>query len=91
MQQVVPTPRSPGSPELAYGLGLGRYTLPCGGYAWGNGGTTRGFQTVSGLTADGGGRVRQAVTIEVNSTFGPRPAEAGHFFAALFAGLCPRP
>ncbi|GAA0353758.1 serine hydrolase domain-containing protein [Streptomyces blastmyceticus] len=88
MQKAVPTPPSPGSPELAYGLGLGRYTLPCGGYAWGNGGTTQGFQTVSGLTTDGG-RVRQATTIEVNSTFGPRPAEAAHFFAALFAGLCP--
>ncbi len=88
MQKAVPTPPSPGSPELAYGLGLGRYTLPCGGYAWGNGGTTQGFQTVSGLTTDGG-RVRQATTIEVNSTFGPRPEEAAHFFAALFAGLCP--
>ncbi|MBS2552080.1 beta-lactamase family protein [Catenulispora sp. NL8] len=89
MEKVVATPSPPGSPELAYGLGIGRYTLPCGGYAWGNAGTTNGFQTISGLTLDARGRVAREVTIEVNSTFGPQPAEATHFFDALFAGLCP--
>ncbi|GAB3969366.1 serine hydrolase domain-containing protein [Actinoallomurus acanthiterrae] len=88
MEKVIVTPSVPGSPELAYGLGVGRYTLPCGGYAWGNAGTTKGFQTISGLTLDAHGKVERTTTIEVNSTFGPRPEEATHFFDALFAGLC---
>lgn len=88
MEKVIAIPSPAGSPELAYGLGVGRYSLPCGGYAWGNAGTTSGFQTISGLTLDGRGEITRAVTIEVNSTFGPQPVEATHFFDVLFAGLC---
>ncbi|MCC3766926.1 serine hydrolase [Streptomyces sp. UNOC14_S4] len=43
---------APGSP-LAYGLGLIRHTLPCGGVAWGHDGMVPGYYTETLVTEDG--------------------------------------
>jgi D-alanyl-D-alanine carboxypeptidase len=37
----------------AYGLGIARHTLPCGGHAWGHGGDIQGFETRNLVTEDG--------------------------------------
>lgn len=49
-------------PEGAYGLGLQRYPLSCGGFAWGHGGDIPGTQTRNAVGPDG-----TAVTIAVTS------------------------
>ncbi|GAA3661719.1 serine hydrolase domain-containing protein [Microbacterium marinilacus] len=49
-------------PEAAYGLGLQRYPLSCGGVAWGHGGDIPGTQTRNAVGPDG-----TAVTIAVTA------------------------
>ncbi|MDQ0727364.1 serine hydrolase [Microbacterium sp. W4I20] len=49
-------------PEGAYGLGLQRYPLSCGGVAWGHGGDIPGTQTRNAVGPDG-----TAVTVAVTS------------------------
>jgi D-alanyl-D-alanine carboxypeptidase len=49
MQRTVPTR----SPFVQAGFGIFRYKLPCGGYAWGNGGSTHGYSTVALTSTDG--------------------------------------
>jgi D-alanyl-D-alanine carboxypeptidase len=36
-----------------YGLGIGTFTLRCGGFAWTHGGNAPGYTTVTGTTDDG--------------------------------------
>ncbi|MEU5905468.1 serine hydrolase domain-containing protein [Micromonospora sp. NPDC047527] len=50
---TVPAPGFELTGEYAYGLGVARYELPCGGYAWGHGGDIQGFQTRNLATRDG--------------------------------------
>ncbi|MFF5178227.1 serine hydrolase domain-containing protein [Micromonospora sp. NPDC000316] len=50
---TVPAPGFEPSGEYAYGLGVARYELPCGGYAWGHGGDIQGFETRNLATSDG--------------------------------------
>lgn len=40
-------------PEAEYGLGLQRYPLSCGGFAWGHGGDIPGTQTRNAVAPDG--------------------------------------
>lgn len=49
MQQTVPI----GSPVVRAGLGIFRYKLPCGGYAWGHGGSTLGYSSMALASKDG--------------------------------------
>lgn len=49
-------------PEAAYGLGLQRYPLSCGGEAWGHGGDIPGTQTRNAVGPDG-----TAVTVAVTA------------------------
>lgn len=49
-------------PEGEYGLGLQRYPLSCGGFAWGHGGDIPGTQTRNAVGPDG-----TAVTVAVTS------------------------
>ncbi|GLY81507.1 serine hydrolase domain-containing protein [Actinoallomurus iriomotensis] len=67
----------------AYGLGLERYPLPCGGVYWGHGGDIFGFETVSGATTDG----RQA-TVMVNLDPGGSDAQDADMRAAVTTALC---
>ncbi|TNH30228.1 beta-lactamase family protein [Micromonospora orduensis] len=50
---TVPAPGFEPNGEYAYGLGVARYELPCGGYAWGHGGDIQGFETRNLATRDG--------------------------------------
>ena len=49
MQRRVRTP----SPFVQAGLGIFRYKLPCGGYAWGHGGSTHGYSSMALTSMDG--------------------------------------
>jgi D-alanyl-D-alanine carboxypeptidase len=49
MQRTVETD----SPFVQAGLGIFRYKLPCGGYAWGHGGTTHGYSAMALTSRDG--------------------------------------
>ncbi|MGC5380803.1 serine hydrolase domain-containing protein [Micromonospora sp. DT68] len=53
LMTTVPAPGFELAGEYAYGLGVARYELPCGGYAWGHGGDIQGFQTRNLATQDG--------------------------------------
>jgi D-alanyl-D-alanine carboxypeptidase len=53
MTKTVPAPGFEPTGTWAYGLGIGRYDLPCGGYAWGHGGDIQGFETRNLVTTDG--------------------------------------
>jgi D-alanyl-D-alanine carboxypeptidase len=55
MTRTVPADPDRVWPGARYGLGLISTPLPCGGVFWGHGGTTPGFRTFGGLTADGRG------------------------------------
>jgi D-alanyl-D-alanine carboxypeptidase len=80
MMDTRPTDRSDGS---AYGLGLERDPLPCGGVYWGHAGDIFGFETVSGATADG----REA-TVMVDLDPGGSQAQDTDIQAALTTALC---
>lgn len=53
LMTTVPAPGFEPAGEYAYGLGVARYELPCGGYAWGHGGDIQGFETRNLATRDG--------------------------------------
>ncbi|MFF0175798.1 serine hydrolase domain-containing protein [Micromonospora profundi] len=53
LMTTVPAPGFEPAGQYAYGLGVARYELPCGGYAWGHGGDIQGFQTRNLATPDG--------------------------------------
>ncbi|MFB9830646.1 serine hydrolase domain-containing protein [Actinoallomurus acaciae] len=72
-----------GSDGRAYGLGLERHPLPCGGFYWGHGGDIFGFETMSGNTMDG----RQA-TVMVNLDPGGSDAQDADVEAAVTTALC---
>jgi D-alanyl-D-alanine carboxypeptidase len=61
MQTTVPSDESLW-PGAAYGLGLERYSLSCGGEIWGHGGDIHGFETRNGVAEDG-----TAFTVAVTS------------------------
>jgi D-alanyl-D-alanine carboxypeptidase len=61
MQTTVPSDESLW-PGAAYGLGLERYPLSCGGEIWGHGGDIHGFETRNGVAEDG-----TAFTVAVTS------------------------
>jgi D-alanyl-D-alanine carboxypeptidase len=42
-----------GSPVVQVGFGIFRYKLPCGGYAWGHGGSTLGYSSMALASKDG--------------------------------------
>ena len=42
-----------GSPVVQAGFGIFRYKLPCGGYAWGHGGSTLGYSSIALANQDG--------------------------------------
>ncbi|MFG1651789.1 serine hydrolase domain-containing protein [Micromonospora sp. NPDC049275] len=53
MMTTVPAPGFEPTGEYAYGLGIARHELPCGGDAWGHGGDIQGFETRNLVTRDG--------------------------------------
>ncbi|MGW6704292.1 serine hydrolase domain-containing protein [Streptomyces sp. NPDC054956] len=59
-QMLVPN-NAPGSTAPNYGLGLDKFSLPCGGEAWGHYGIWPGYQTIAAATTDG-----RAAFVEVN-------------------------
>ncbi|MFG2566188.1 serine hydrolase domain-containing protein [Streptomyces sp. NPDC048567] len=67
----------------AYGLGLERRWLPCGGSYWGHGGDIFGFQTAGGATVDG-----RQTSVMVNLDPGGTDAQDDDIEAAVEAGLC---
>jgi D-alanyl-D-alanine carboxypeptidase len=80
MEHAVPTGRSDGSD---YGLGLERWTLPCGGDFWGHQGDVFGFETMSGATTDG-----RRATVMVNLDPGGTDAQDADVEAAVTSALC---
>jgi D-alanyl-D-alanine carboxypeptidase len=65
MKTAVPAPEF--GPGLAYGLGLIRIPLSCGGHAWGHAGDLPGVSNVS--ARDGSGR---AATVYMTANTGPQ-------------------
>jgi D-alanyl-D-alanine carboxypeptidase len=59
MTTTVPAPGFEPTGNWQYGLGIARYELPCGGYAWGHGGDIQGFESRDLVTGDG----RRAVVV----------------------------
>lgn len=53
-------------PGAAYGLGIMRINLPCGGVYWSHGGDVLGFNNTNGVTPDG---QRSAVVANMTNTF----------------------
>jgi D-alanyl-D-alanine carboxypeptidase len=53
MMTTVPAPGFEPTGDWQYGLGLARYALSCGGYAWGHGGDIQGFETRDLVATDG--------------------------------------
>ncbi|WBB76082.1 serine hydrolase [Micromonospora sp. WMMD1128] len=53
MMRTVPAPEFEPGGVWAYGLGIARHDLPCGGHAWGHGGDIQGFETRNLATTDG--------------------------------------
>jgi D-alanyl-D-alanine carboxypeptidase len=53
MTTTVPAPGFEPTGNWQYGLGIARYQLSCGGYAWGHGGDIQGFETRNLVTTDG--------------------------------------
>ncbi len=65
-----------------YGLGIVSHELPCGGLAWGHGGTITGYSTTNAATDDG-----RAATVAVTNL--PRTEEQLHRIEAVVDGaLC---
>lgn len=60
-EMLAPT-NAPGSSAPDYGLGVDKFTLPCGGEAWGHYGIWPGYQTIAAATKDG-----RAAFVEVNN------------------------
>lgn len=74
------TGRSAGS---AYGLGLQRMPLACGGVYWGHNGDIFGFQTIGGATTDG-----RSATVIANLHPGGSDAQDTNIQTALTTALC---
>lgn len=68
MQTTVPMGRDYEElwPGAAYGLGLMRINLPCGGVYWSHGGDVLGFNNTNGVTPDG---ERSAMVANMTNTF----------------------
>ena len=79
MRKTVPADLFPGS---AYGLGLIRLPLSCGGEYWTHGGSGLGYQTRSGATTDG----RQVSVVITTSP--ATPAQSRSMLAAVDTALC---
>ncbi|WFE25439.1 serine hydrolase [Solwaraspora sp. WMMD791] len=71
--------------SLAYGLGLFRTPLSCGGFAWGHGGDIPGYSNANGATDDG-----RAATLAVTSLTGSvtDKSVAAERAALVDAALC---
>lgn len=84
MMRTVPAPDFEPTEGWAYGLGIARHALACGGYAWGHGGDIQGFETRNLATEDG----RSAV---VAVTALPTSLEmTTHVSETVDAALCAR-
>ncbi|GGS49153.1 serine hydrolase [Planobispora rosea] len=67
MRATVPaTPFEEAWPGVRYGLGVMSRPLSCGGVYWSHGGDDPGYQTRTGVTADG----RRSVVLAMSSQFG---------------------
>lgn len=75
MQQTVPAQPQLSGFGFGYGLGVGRLTLPCGGFAFGHGGTLEGFYTNNFTRLDSQGRVLRTVSTLTNAN--PTTQQAG--------------
>ncbi|MEV7006697.1 serine hydrolase domain-containing protein [Streptosporangium sp. NPDC051022] len=80
MKQTVKMSES--SAGETYGLGLMRFELSCGGYAWGHGGDIPGYEVRNGVTDDG-----RTATIAVTA-MPTGQAAAERVNAALDTALC---
>lgn len=83
LREMMTTRATGGSDGRAYGLGLEREDLPCGGVYWGHGGDMLGFETATGVTTDG----REA-TVMVNLDPGGSDAQEDDIQTALRTALC---
>jgi D-alanyl-D-alanine carboxypeptidase len=83
LRQMMTTRATGGSDGRAYGLGLEREDLPCGGVYWGHDGDMLGFETATGVTADG----REA-TVMVDLDPGGSDAQEADIQVALRTALC---
>lgn len=80
MKTTVPAPEL--GKNARYGLGLVSNPLPCGGLAWGHGGTITGYSTTNAATDDG-----RAATVAVTNL--PRSEEQlGRIQAVVDSALC---
>ncbi|THA70931.1 class A beta-lactamase-related serine hydrolase [Streptomyces sp. A0642] len=73
MRSTVPAEATFG-PGARYGLGLVSRPLPCGGLAWGHGGSFPGYETRGGVTDDGRA-VNVAVTLQLTGEAARRNLE----------------
>jgi D-alanyl-D-alanine carboxypeptidase len=83
LREMMTTRPTGGSAGRAYGLGLERRQLPCGGVYWGHDGDILGFETETGVTTTG----RQA-TVMVNLDPGGSDAQDEDLRTALTTALC---
>ncbi|MHC3818976.1 serine hydrolase domain-containing protein [Streptomyces sp. DT9] len=83
LKQMMTPPPHPGADGRDYGLGLERWTLPCGGVYWGHGGDIFGYETLGGATADG-----RRATAMVNVDPGGTDAQDDDMRAAVETALC---
>ncbi|WP_052269990.1 MULTISPECIES: serine hydrolase domain-containing protein [Streptomyces] len=75
---------APGSP-LAYGLGLLRHNLPCGGVAWGHDGAIPGYYTETLVTTDG-----RHASVVTNAYLATNPP-VQQMYSLLDTALCEKP
>jgi D-alanyl-D-alanine carboxypeptidase len=83
LREMMTTRDTGGAYDRAYGLGLERKTLPCGGVYWGHDGDMLGFATATGVTTDG-----RAATVMVNLDPGGSDAQESDLQTALQTALC---
>lgn len=82
MKKTVPAPDFDLTGDATYGLGLGTFSLSCGGRAWTHGGDAPGYVTRNAVTDDG-----RVATVAV--TANPTSLPAGKAIeAALDTALC---
>jgi D-alanyl-D-alanine carboxypeptidase len=80
MRKTIPAPEL--GKDARYGLGLVSNELPCGGLAWGHGGTITGYSTTNAATDEG-----RAATVAVTNL--PRTEEQlGRIEAVVDTALC---
>jgi D-alanyl-D-alanine carboxypeptidase len=82
METTVDAPDFDATGGARYGLGLARFKLSCGGFAWTHGGDFPGYVTRNAVTEDG-----RAATVAVTGAPTTLPA-AQHIEAALDTALC---